>query len=96
MRSKLLVLAVVAIGIALAGAHTDQVWVSGTGIATEPEKGAAKIAAIERATERTNNMCVGAITSTEITDICTASGEDNNPQYVCTATVKRLCEAPSR
>jgi len=93
---KLLVLAVIAVGVAFAGTHTDQAWVSGMGTATAPDKGTAKIVAVEQATEQVNNMCVGGITSTEVTNVCTSSGDDNNPQYICTATVKHLCEVSGR
>jgi hypothetical protein len=41
-------------------------------------------------------MCIGAITTTEVTNICTGSGDDSNPQHVCTAMVKRLCDVPGR
>lgn len=94
MRKKLLVISAVLSAVTLAGAMTVQVWVFGSGSASESDRGSAMSEAVDQATQQANATCVGMVVTTETTgSFCTTSSDgDGNTQYSCTAMVKSLCQ----
>ncbi len=94
MRNKLLVISAGLSAVTLAAAMSVQVWVFGSGSATESDRGSAMSEAVDQATQQANAICTGVVVTTETTgSFCTTSDDGNgNMQYSCTAMVKSLCQ----
>ncbi len=75
-------------------AGSVRVWVFGMpGAATESDKQSAMSEAADRATENANGMCTGSVVNTSVTsNICFHTGNDDDGNWICTASAKAFCE----
>jgi hypothetical protein len=79
--------------------RTVTTFTSGSGSATEPDRGQAMDEATEQAQNWANSTCIGTVTNTNTTSSnCLKFGSDdqNNVTYTCTVVVKATCEIQYR
>ena len=68
------------------------IWVSGSGSATESDRGQADSEALDQATSQVNAICTGTVETVEKTgDNCISIGDGDSPSYTCLVQVKGKC-----
>lgn len=73
------------------------IWVTGSGSATENDRGSADSEALDQATNQVNAECVGEIDTVEKTsDSCVTFDGDSSTSYACSVTVKAKCVVRGR
>ncbi len=67
-------------------------WLSGSGTATESDRGSADSEALDQATNQVNATCTGEVQTVEKTgDNCITLGSEGNQTYTCIVLVKAKC-----
>ena len=104
MRTKFRFLALVLVlvlpsAISLAQMRTITTYVTGSGSATESDRGQALDEATQQAQNWANSTCMGTVTNTNTTSqncIKLGSEDENNLSYTCMVTVKATCQVEYR
>jgi len=96
MKKRILtVVALAASFIGAAEARNITIWVTGSGTATESDRGSAVDEATEQASEQANAICIGTVVNVERTGTTCFGGDDDNP-YTCMVFVKAACQLQGR
>jgi hypothetical protein len=94
----------VALALTCGAVHAQQLktlttYTTGSGSATESDRGQAMDEATEQAQNWANSTCMGTVTATNTTSsscIKLGSDDENNVTYTCMVTVKATCEIEYR
>jgi hypothetical protein len=88
-RNLLIIAALLASTVGIAGAREITLWVSGAGTAQESDRTSAVSEATETATEQANAVCIGEVVNVEPTGTSCFGGGDS--PYTCMVFVKAQC-----
>ena len=67
-------------------------WLTGSGTATESDRGSADSEALDQATTQVNSICTGEIETVEKTgDNCIPIGGEGNQTFTCIVIVRGKC-----
>jgi hypothetical protein len=72
-----------------------QIWVFGNGVESGQDRDSTESQAYNDAVTQANGICPGFIESDYIktADTCGNLGSEDNPNWICTVSVKALCRA---
>jgi hypothetical protein len=72
--------------------RTVVLWLTGSGTATESDRGSADSEALDQATTQVNATCTGEIQAVEKTgDNCISLGSEGSSSYTCMVFVRGKC-----
>ena len=95
MKKRMLtIVALAASVIGVAQARTINMWVFGSGTATEDDRGSAVSEATDNAVEQANAICIGTVVNVEKTGTTCFGGGDS--PYTCMVFVKAACQVQTR